>query len=187
MFHGFPFPSRDRGFSFDSSEQHLAPAEGTAYDASTETVPRLLLAGARLFFLQDGAWKHLHNKPQSLAQPQASSRLLPTGNQFVRYWGGANMKLLRVAFGLIAVIVAILLAVSAAATFDRSQGGAIFLAILAVVFAAVGRKWLKGRTPDSWRAGPATEKQKSFADDLGIRYPKNITKGDLSDLIEEAK
>jgi hypothetical protein len=37
----------------------------------------------------------------------------------------------------------------------------------------------------SWRDGAATEKQKSFARDLGIVFPKNITKGALSDLISE--
>ncbi len=37
--------------------------------------------------------------------------------------------------------------------------------------------------PDSWRSEPATEAQKEFADDLGIKYGKNITKGELSDLI----
>jgi hypothetical protein len=43
------------------------------------------------------------------------------------------------------------------------------------------------RAKDEWRDDPATERQKSFADDLGIQYPDNVTKGELSDLISEAK
>lgn len=38
-----------------------------------------------------------------------------------------------------------------------------------------------------WRDDPATEKQKNYASSLGIRYPKHVTKGELSDLIARAK
>lgn len=37
----------------------------------------------------------------------------------------------------------------------------------------------------NWRDDPATDHQKSFAKDLGIRHPKRITKGELSDLIDQ--
>lgn len=32
---------------------------------------------------------------------------------------------------------------------------------------------------------PATDKQKTFMDDLGIKYPKNVSKQEASALIEE--
>jgi hypothetical protein len=40
------------------------------------------------------------------------------------------------------------------------------------------------KKPASWRDGPATPSQKSWAIELGIPYPPDITKGDLSDLID---
>ena len=46
-------------------------------------------------------------------------------------------------------------------------------------------RYRKGGTSSSrtWRHGTATEKQKSFARELGIKFPANISKGDLSNLI----
>jgi hypothetical protein len=41
------------------------------------------------------------------------------------------------------------------------------------------------KKPASWRDGPATPSQKSRAIELGIPFPSDITKGDLSDLIEK--
>jgi LPXTG-motif cell wall-anchored protein len=40
---------------------------------------------------------------------------------------------------------------------------------------------------DTKRDSPATEKQKAFARELGIAFPSNITRGDLSDLISEER
>ena len=40
-----------------------------------------------------------------------------------------------------------------------------------------------GRPDDNSRDFPATEKQKSLARELGIKFPPSINKGDLSDLI----
>src|SRR5262245_57371864 len=40
---------------------------------------------------------------------------------------------------------------------------------------------------DAWRNDPATERQKSFANHLGIQYRENVTKGELSDLISEVR
>jgi hypothetical protein len=40
------------------------------------------------------------------------------------------------------------------------------------------------KKPDSWRDGPATPSQKSWAIELGIPFSSDITKGDLSDLID---
>jgi hypothetical protein len=41
------------------------------------------------------------------------------------------------------------------------------------------------KKPESWRDGPATASQKSWAIELGIPFPSDITKGHLSDLIEK--
>lgn len=43
------------------------------------------------------------------------------------------------------------------------------------------------RAKDAWRNDPATERQKSLANKLGIHYPDEVTKGELSDMISEAK
>lgn len=43
------------------------------------------------------------------------------------------------------------------------------------------------RGKDTWRNDPATERQKTFASHLGIRYLEHVTKGELSDMISEAK
>jgi hypothetical protein len=40
------------------------------------------------------------------------------------------------------------------------------------------------KKPESWRDGPATPSQKSWAIELGIPFSSDITKGDLSDLID---
>ncbi len=40
------------------------------------------------------------------------------------------------------------------------------------------------KQPESWRDGPATPSQKSWAIELGIPFSSDITKGDLSDLID---
>jgi len=51
------------------------------------------------------------------------------------------------------------------------------------------RGWFGGdsskKKPQSWRDGPASPSQKSWAIELGIPFPPNITKGELSDLIDK--
>ena len=42
-----------------------------------------------------------------------------------------------------------------------------------------------GRLDNHSRDFPATEEQKNFARELGIKFPPSISKGDLSDLIAE--
>ena len=44
-----------------------------------------------------------------------------------------------------------------------------------------------GRPDDNSRDFPATEKQKSSARELGIKFPPSISKGDLSDLITKER
>jgi hypothetical protein len=52
-------------------------------------------------------------------------------------------------------------------------------------------RWGNRQTDDAiielpdWRDDPATGKQKKFARDLHIKFPANITKGELSDLIDQ--
>lgn len=54
------------------------------------------------------------------------------------------------------------------------------------VFAVAGAfAW--PRRPNAWRRDPPTDRQLAFARDLGIRVPQGISKGDLSDLISQAK
>lgn len=43
------------------------------------------------------------------------------------------------------------------------------------------------RRPNAWRSDPPTERQLAFARDLGIAVPRRISKGELSDLISQAK
>ncbi len=49
-------------------------------------------------------------------------------------------------------------------------------------------KYFSGkRSTEAWEDDPATERQKNFANDLNIKYPKNVTKGELSDMISKAR
>jgi hypothetical protein len=48
-------------------------------------------------------------------------------------------------------------------------------------------KYFSGKRPtEAWRDDPATVQQKDFANDLGIKYPRNVAKGELSDMISKA-
>jgi hypothetical protein len=46
---------------------------------------------------------------------------------------------------------------------------------------------LSGRHAENSRDFPATERQKSLARELGIKFPPSISKGDLSDLITKER
>ena len=95
-------------------------------------------------------------------------------------------RLLGIILGLTAILIAVLFGAASVALFAEDKGSAFLTAGVAVFFGLLGRRWISRQKSDSWRSGPATQKQKTFADDLGIKYPKNISKGDLSDLIDEA-
>jgi hypothetical protein len=61
-----------------------------------------------------------------------------------------------------------------------------FGACSAVVFGLAGLfTW--PRRPNSWRRDPPTDRQIAYARDLGITIPSGISRGELSDLISEAK
>lgn len=57
---------------------------------------------------------------------------------------------------------------------------------LAAVFGLAGLfTW--PRRPNAWRRDPPTERQIAYARDLGITVRRGMSKGDLSDMISEAK
>lgn len=61
-----------------------------------------------------------------------------------------------------------------------------FSAGLGAVFGLAGLfTW--PRRPHAWRRDPPTERQVAYAIDLGIRVRPGMSKGDLSDLIAQAK
>jgi hypothetical protein len=61
-----------------------------------------------------------------------------------------------------------------------------FGAGVAVVFGLAGLfTW--PRRPNAWRRDPPTERQVAYALDLGIRVHPGMSKGELSDLISQAK
>ena len=98
--------------------------------------------------------------------------------------------LIRRLLGFAVILVSLLLALFAVVGWSTGKdnslerGTAIGVGVVAVVLLLIGSKMVRAtRRPVSWRSDPATERQRSFANDLGIQYPKNITKGELSDLI----
>lgn len=52
---------------------------------------------------------------------------------------------------------------------------------------AVGGLLSWPRRPNAWRRDPPTMRQIEYADHLGIAIPTGVTKGQLSDMISEAK
>lgn len=54
----------------------------------------------------------------------------------------------------------------------------------AATFGVVGA-FLWPRRSRSWRDDPPSQRQISFASDLGIQIPRGVTKGELSDMISQ--
>ncbi len=86
-------------------------------------------------------------------------------------------------FAAVVLIGVALVLVSVALTTPK--GREVSFGVAAVFGSAGAFSW--PRRPDAWRRDPPTERQLAFARDLGIRIPKGISKGDLSDLISQAK
>ena len=87
-----------------------------------------------------------------------------------------------IALGLILLFGGLLML----AVGPETRAGGIIMALIGLTLTWVGRKFTRTKQDDDdWRSGPATNKQKTFARDLGIQFPANITKGDLSDRISE--
>jgi len=97
------------------------------------------------------------------------------------------------------MISGLIYVVRAVAAFVIGAVGLILLA--AVLFSKDRSAWQIGvssvfvlagflawpRRAGAWRHDPPTEKQLAFARDLGIVIPKGTTKGELSELISQAK
>ena len=98
---------------------------------------------------------------------------------------GVILRFIQLAFGTVALAAGMLCALFAVIWWQQGQTGlCITFGLFALPLMVIGNRSLRGRRRRrSWRSEPATEKQKEFADELGIRYPRGITKGELSDLI----
>ena len=90
--------------------------------------------------------------------------------------------LFRAAAAFLVIAVGLVFLVLAVTTKDRQ---ATLVGIAAVV--TVGGVLAWPRRPNAWRADKPTERQLAFAKDIGIAVPRGISKGDLSDLISQAK
>lgn len=89
------------------------------------------------------------------------------------------------AFSFAALIVG---AITNRETGDFAIAGvAITLLMLGPMFASGWYTYTRNRSEDAWREELATERQKKFADELGIPYTATTTKGELSALIDAAK
>jgi hypothetical protein len=103
------------------------------------------------------------------------------------------MELIRRLLGLGVVAVSLLLGLFAAGGWfssedDFGHGLAIFFGVLSAALLIIGARWAKrSRQLQSWRDDPATDRQITFARDLGISFSDGIRKGEISDLIEKAK
>ena len=101
------------------------------------------------------------------------------------------MVFIRRLLGLAVIAVSLLVGLFAVAFWTNGGDGtartiSIFFGILSMILFFIGARWSGGSSRHvSWRDDPATDRQKSFADDLGIQYHKGITKGALSDLISQ--
>ncbi|MDZ4659217.1 MAG: hypothetical protein SH868_16720 [Bythopirellula sp.] len=97
------------------------------------------------------------------------------------------MGFINAVLGLLFLVVGVLFtAVATTFYFQEQESGAIWFAgIIAILLLVVGSNLMSSKKSKSWKADPATDKQKEFADDLGIKYPKDITKGELSALISQ--
>lgn len=82
------------------------------------------------------------------------------------------------------VVIVAGLAFLVIAVFAKERSAAL-LGMAAVV--TVGGVLAWPRRPNAWRADRPTERQLAFAKDLGIAVPRGISKGELSDLISQAK
>ena len=93
--------------------------------------------------------------------------------------------------GFIVLAVAVIVGLFAFAFWtsskdDMGRNIAIFFGVLSAILLFIGARWAKApKRYYTWRNDPATDRQKSFADELGIRYAKGITKGELSDRISQ--
>lgn len=89
--------------------------------------------------------------------------------------------LIRLLASLIMLAVGVSMA-AGSATGTKSAG--LMLGMGAVFGLAGFFSW--PRRPNAWRRDAPTDRQIAYARDLGIRIPKGVTKGQLSDMIARA-
>jgi hypothetical protein len=113
------------------------------------------------------------------------------------------MRLFRLVIGQSLVAVGFVITLVAFVLIVNTGGGSPYMYVvwglglltMALGFNSLPKKKQRrespfaGRSPgcpdDNSQNFPATEKQKSLARELGIKFPPSISKGDLSDLIAE--
>ena len=101
------------------------------------------------------------------------------------------MKLLRLVIGVPLIVLGVFLLLGSVgmwmAAAKEARAGAIFMDVIGLVLVWAGRKLTQTRNRDGhWRADPASNKQKSFTRELGIKFHSGISKGELSDRISKA-
>jgi Ca2+/Na+ antiporter len=86
---------------------------------------------------------------------------------------------------LLFAVIAFSISVAFLSDHDKTVSVASGIVAL-LLFAVVVRLIRKTKYQHDWHNDPATEKQKAYARDLGIRFAENATKGQLSALIDAA-
>lgn len=81
------------------------------------------------------------------------------------------------------LLLAVVLAMAAAGAYLNGQKSAAvgMGAVSLLLLLMRGRK----KSPIHWRNDPATDRQRTFASELGIKHRSGMTKGQLSDLIDQ--
>jgi hypothetical protein len=100
------------------------------------------------------------------------------------------MAAIRRFLGLILLLAAAIFGLLAYGIYKQNHavdGATIFLGGLTAISALYGLRLSASSKSSSWRSDPATAKQIEFGNDLGIKFRRGMTKGEMSDLIDEAK
>lgn len=88
----------------------------------------------------------------------------------------------RAAAALFVVAIGLIMLAATLASKERTAWTVGFSAAFAIAGVLA---W--PRRPNAWRRDPPTDRQIAFAQDLGIQIPPGISKGEISDLISQAK
>lgn len=100
------------------------------------------------------------------------------------------MNLLRLIIGIPLIVlglVTLLGSVFFVLLGKDAVAASVIMGVIGLALIWAGRKFAWGHNRDGhWRADPASNKQKSFAREMGIKFHPGISKGELSDKISEA-
>ena len=101
------------------------------------------------------------------------------------------MTLLRLVIGVPLTVIGLFLLLGSVGmwmtTAMEARAGAVVMDVIGLVLVWAGRRLTQSRKRDDHcRTDPASEKQKSFARELGIRFDPGISKRELSDKISKA-